>query len=105
MRELDEGPVIGVDVMRQFPIAEDADARRVARSLKDNIGPGIISTLARAMVLGGRRRAEQNRAETDLLISPDVHDIGLFDFERIDDAVAAGRRAADEALANGLPWE
>ncbi|MCX7620074.1 MAG: patatin-like phospholipase family protein [Acidimicrobiales bacterium] len=104
MRELDEGPVIGIDVMRQFPLAE-AERGPASKGLKDAIGPGIISTLARAMVLGGRSRAEQNRADADLLITPDVHNIGLFDFDRIDDATEAGRRAADEALACGLPWE
>ena len=55
------------------------------------------------MVLGGWQRAEQNRRKADMLISPAVDKIGLFEFDRIDEAVAAGRAAADEALAHGLP--
>lgn len=37
-------------------------------------------------------------APADLLIEPDVGDIDLRDFERLDSAVDAGRRAADAAL-------
>jgi NTE family protein len=88
-----EGPVIGVDVMRDYPAEADGNEMR-----------GIVATLARSMVLGGWHRAEANRDEADLLISPDVAAIGLFDFDRIDDAVAAGRAAATRALdEDGLP--
>jgi NTE family protein len=88
-----EGPVIGVDVMRDYP----ADA-----SLGET--HGIVATLARSMVLGGWHRAEENRDQADLLISPDVADIGLFEFDRMDDAVAAGRAAATTAIdADGIP--
>ncbi len=92
MRATAEGPIIGVDVMREFPTVE-ASGRT----------PGIVSTIARSVVLGGWQRAEQNRRDADLLITPDVDDIGLFEFDRIDDAVAAGRVATDIALAQGLP--
>lgn len=34
----------------------------------------------------------------ELLIAPDLGDMGLRDFHRLDDAVAAGRRAAEAAL-------
>ena len=107
-----EGPIIGVDVMRAFPLPDGlaagpapasgrgASRYRVFRELN---GPGIVSTIARSMVLGGWQRSEQNRRAADLLISPAVEGIGLFEFDRIDDAIDAGRRAADEALAHGLP--
>ncbi len=34
----------------------------------------------------------------EVLVEPELHDIGLRDFDRLDDAVKAGRRAADEVL-------
>jgi len=34
----------------------------------------------------------------ELLVEPDLGDIGLRDFHRLEDAVKAGRRAAEEAL-------
>jgi predicted acylesterase/phospholipase RssA/CRP-like cAMP-binding protein len=88
-----EGPVVGVDVMRDYPADGEHGEMR-----------GIVATLARSMVLGGWHRAEENRDLADLLISPAVADIGLFEFDRMDDAVAAGRAAAAEAIdADGLP--
>jgi NTE family protein len=88
-----EGPVIGVDVMRDYPAEGGGPEMR-----------GIVATLARSMVLGGWHRAQENREAADLLVSPEVADIGLFDFDRIDDAIAAGRAAATRALdEEGLP--
>jgi predicted acylesterase/phospholipase RssA len=99
-----EGPVIAVDVMREFPLPDAMGAGPArGRVFRDLVGPGIVSTIARSMVLGGWQRAEQNRRQADVLISPAVDEIGLFEFDRLDDAVAAGRRAADAALARGLP--
>jgi len=100
MADMDEGPVIGVDVMRQFPMPDRALQRGRGR---EAAGPGIVSTLSRAMVLGGWQRSEQNRRAADLLISPAVDAIGMFEFDRLDEALDAGRRAADAAIAQGLP--
>lgn len=104
MRATHEGPIIGVDVMRDYPAAtgEVESAPRWLRG--DSAGPGIVTTLARSMVLGGWQRSQRNRDEADLLISPSVADIGLFDFDRLDDAIAAGRAATERALEDqGLP--
>jgi predicted acylesterase/phospholipase RssA len=98
--------VIAVDVMRRFPLPETRIPEGGGWSghrIRELVGPGIVSTLARSMVLGGWQRAEQNRRRADLVISPVVDDIGMFDFDRIDDAIEAGRVAADAALAAGLP--
>lgn len=100
MAATNEGPVIGVDVMRQFPMPDRSMVRGRGR---EAAGPGIVSTLARSMVLGGWQRSEQNRRAADLLISPAVDGIGMFEFDRLDEALDAGRRAADLAIAEGLP--
>lgn len=106
MRDLDEGPIVAVDVMRRFPLPETSmpgGGGWSGHRIREVVGPGIVSTLARSMVLGGWQRAELNRRAADLLITPAVDDIGMFEFDRIDDALAAGRSAADEALRAGLP--
>lgn len=88
------GPVIGVDVMRRLDIG-DADAG------SQLLLPTILETLSRATVLGSVERAETNRALADLLITPDVQDISLRGFRSLTQAVDAGRRAAEDALASG----
>ncbi len=89
MADTDEGPVIGVDVMR------DLGANDLGRSTST---PGIVTTIARAMVLGGWQRAERNRRLASVLITPEIDMIGLFEFDRIDEALDAGRTAARAAL-------
>ncbi|MCU0269180.1 MAG: patatin-like phospholipase family protein [Acidimicrobiales bacterium] len=99
-----EGPVIGVDVMRDGPVARTPRTRRRrAPATAEPAGPGIVAVLGRSLALGGRARADQNRRRADVVITPEVGHIALFDFDRLDDAVAAGRRAADQALDAGLP--
>jgi NTE family protein len=38
------------------------------------------------------------RRHADLVIAPEIEDVGLLDWQRLDDAREAGRRAAREAL-------
>jgi predicted acylesterase/phospholipase RssA len=90
-----EGRVIAVDVMRRL------DAPRSRRATPGSV-PSIVETLTRATFLGGHERAASNRERADVVIAPAVADIGLLQFNRIDQAVAAGRAAADRALEAGL---
>jgi predicted acylesterase/phospholipase RssA len=85
MQDLDEGPVIAVDVMRRAPIS-------------DGRIPGIHETLLRSGVLGSSRTSEANRARAQVLVAPDVRGIGMLAFRRLDAIVAAGREAAVAAL-------
>jgi NTE family protein len=89
MYESREGPVVAIDVVRRL----DLDAPSAARSL-----PPIMETMTRATVLGSAERAERNRALATLVISPDLHGVGLRDFEVLDQAIAIGRAAAEAAL-------
>jgi NTE family protein len=91
MREREPGRVIAVDVMRYY------EPSRVGNSL-----PSIVETVTRATFLGSRRRAVGSRQQADVLIAPAVNDISLLQFDRLEHAVAAGRRAADAALGQGL---
>lgn len=88
------GPVVAVDVMRRIAIDELA-------AVPGSSMPSILETLSRATVLGSIERAEANRGLACIVIAPDVQHVSLRDFRRLDSAVEAGRRAAEEALAAG----
>jgi predicted acylesterase/phospholipase RssA len=87
------GPVIAVDVMRQL----DSDHAATRGTL-----PSILETLSRATVLSSVARAQANRSLAQAVISPSITGVALRDFRRLDEALDAGRRAAEEALASGL---
>ncbi|MGZ8694859.1 MAG: patatin-like phospholipase family protein, partial [Gaiellaceae bacterium] len=89
------GPVVAVDVMHKLASADGAGSEEPAL-------PTILEVLSRATVLSSIQRADANRGLARVVISPDVHELSLRDFRRIDPAVDAGRRAAEEALAAGL---
>jgi NTE family protein len=93
MLEAGEGPVIAIDVMRKPGIPD-------ARAAVDE-APNIVETLARATVLGSADRAARNRELATLTITPDVQDIALRDFARVEHATEAGRSAAAAALERG----
>jgi NTE family protein len=82
-----EGPVLGVDV------AEPFGAGAVTAL------PHIVDTVGRAMTIGSWRRDDPSRALAREVIVPDLGDIGLFDFRRLDDLVERGRAAGRAAAA------
>lgn len=83
MAAAERGPVIAVDVMRRT-----GDLTRA----------GPVDTVVRSMVLGGWQRVERNRQLADVVVAPDVAGIGFLDFDRADEAIAAGQRAVDAAV-------
>lgn len=88
------GPVVAVDVMRRLDSAG-------VHLEQGPLLPTIVETLSRATVLGSVERAEANRLLADVLVAPDVQDVPLRGFRSLDRAVDAGRRAAEQALADG----
>jgi NTE family protein len=105
-----EGPVIAIDVMRSPSRAQMSPTRPVSRfeRLTDrwiirHDGsfqlPGIRETLTSTAMLSSSRRADANRTLAELVITPDLGDIQLLDWHRIDQIVAAGRLAGDHAIA------
>jgi NTE family protein len=86
----DEGPVIAVDVMRRPPPNE-------GHTLPV---PPLLDTLSRATVLGSWQKTDANRELASLVIAPNLHEVGLLDFRRLDYMVEVGRRAATDALAS-----
>ena len=91
MEDSHEGPVIAIDVVRRLELEDGAETPPL---------PSIMETMTRATVLGSVERAERNRSLAALVISPEVQDVGLREFAALDRAVAAGRAAAEAALAD-----
>jgi predicted acylesterase/phospholipase RssA len=83
MAAVGEGPVIAVDVMNSAALVRD---------------PSILDVIGSAMSIGGRQRGLTNLGDADLVVTPQLDGIGLFDFDAWPRAVAAGRRAAVESL-------
>ena len=94
-----EGPVIAIDVMRRPP----GRGGQTGDVPSDPAIPGVIETLARTAALTGWSRGRANALLADLVISPDVDGIGMFEWRRIDGAIEKGRRAALDALAASTP--
>jgi predicted acylesterase/phospholipase RssA len=86
MAEDGDGPVIAVDVMR--PFGPSASPRV----------PSIVDTIGRSMVLGSWQKSTGTREFADLVITPELGAVGMFEFARMDDLVESGRRAATAAI-------
>jgi len=90
-----DGPVIAVDVMRPFELGTSPDV------------PSIVDTIGRSMVLGSWRKAATTRGLANLVITPELGSVGMFEFARMDDLVEGGRRsgaaAAERARAVSSP--
>jgi predicted acylesterase/phospholipase RssA len=107
-----EGPIVAVDVGRKFGhvrAQRGRSARIAARWEAARAGvpvdgqppqlPTIKETLARSLVLGSIETAKASRQRADVVVEPDTGACEMLDFGRLDEMVAAGRRAAREALA------
>ena len=90
----DEGPVVAVDVMRPFDLAEGS---RPARP------PSLVETVGRSMVLGSWQKAARHRELADLVVLPDLGATGISQFGRLDELVRAGREATEAALGAAEP--
>ncbi|MEY2431184.1 MAG: hypothetical protein QOC92_909 [Acidimicrobiaceae bacterium] len=95
MASTGEGPIVGVDAMgmgRKGPASSSAGTSR---------RPNIGETLAGAVTLGSRRRADENAGRAAVVIRPEVGDAGLLEFTQLDRLYELGRRCALEALEAG----
>jgi NTE family protein len=103
MRAAQLGPIVGVDVTSARSITAEDVARpssvwRWIRSGQWRNGPPIVSLLMRTATVSTGRDLAAAREATDVLIQPEVSDIEIRDWGAYDQAVAAGYRAANEAL-------
>ncbi len=110
-RDLAAGYVVGVNVAPhpswlehemqqragdpgQGPRRGRASPRRPGRPA----APSMIKVLLQSVIIPGYRIAQENLKGADLVISPEMGDIGFFQFDRAAEAIAAGEEAARRAL-------
>jgi NTE family protein len=106
-----EGPIIASDVSARYqpPALRPQHARRprtarwAARLRRWVVGtdvllPGFGETVVRSILLGSVDTAEAAQRYADVVIEPSVAGVGLLEWDRVDDMIDAGRRAAEEAL-------
>jgi predicted acylesterase/phospholipase RssA/CRP-like cAMP-binding protein len=106
-----EGPLIASDVSARYqpPAMRPSRGRRprtakLAARLRrwvvgtDVLLPGFGETVVRSILLGSIDTAEVAQRYADVVIEPAVAGVGLLEWDRMDDMIDAGRRAAEEAL-------
>jgi NTE family protein len=89
-----EGPIIAVDVLGRGVLGRN----RRSRYGRESGLPTLVETLARSATLASRHKAESSRRLATHTIVPNLTDVGLLDFARFDEILAAG--AATDALAS-----
>lgn len=104
MRQLNSGPIVGVDM---------SQARGVDPAALENPpswwkwilsgawknGPPIVAILMRSATITTDAEMEQSRAEADVLILPQAGGTDIRDWKTYDEPVAAGYQATQAALA------
>jgi predicted acylesterase/phospholipase RssA len=98
LSDLNEGPVIAVDVKASFDSGEPVPREL----LREPRVPSLGETLTRVLLLGSSNTSEAAREHADVVIKPRPDGVGLLEFHQIDAAREAGRAAAREALEQDL---
>lgn len=104
MRQMNAGPIIGVDMSQArgvdpHAIENPPSLWRWVLSGAWKRGPPMVAVLMRAATLSTDAELEKSRAATDLLIQPTPEGMDIRDWKAFDIPVAAGYAAAREALA------
>ena len=60
--------------------------------------PGLINILTQTLTIAEYRVAIENLKDADLVISPDIEDIGFLQFDKAAQALAVGENAASLAV-------
>lgn len=93
------GPIIAVDVARNRTIHPDDVNAYNALSLRQQISkPLIARLLMRAATITGERLDKSQINQADLVITPDMLGIEIYDWKNFDQAIELGYNAAQSAL-------
>lgn len=104
MRQMNTGPVIGVDMSQArgvdpAMVEHPPSIWRLIATGAWRRGPPIVSILMRSATLVTDAELEASRAVTDLLVQPTPDGVDIRDWKAFDPAVDAGYRAMRDALA------
>ena len=103
MRNMNSGPVIGIDMSETRGVDPDTIQHppsiwRLIATGAWRRGPPIVSILMRSATLTTDADLESSRAATDLLIQPTPDGVDIRDWKAFEPGVEAGYRATREAL-------
>ncbi|MEX1218901.1 MAG: cyclic nucleotide-binding and patatin-like phospholipase domain-containing protein [Solirubrobacterales bacterium] len=90
MAEMDEGPVVAVEVGGGFNPGVDDDGQSIL--------PAMGETLMRSVMLGSAASGDAVTERADLIIEPEVSELKMLAFGDMDRAVEIGRKAGEAAL-------
>ena len=65
--------------------------------------PGLINILTQTLTIAEYRIAIENLKDADLVISPDIDDIGFWQFDKAAQAIAVGEKAASLSVQRSKP--
>jgi len=65
--------------------------------------PSLIDVLSQSIAIAEYRVAIENLKDADLAISPDVEDVGSWQFNKAAQAISAGEKAASRVLLRSKP--
>jgi len=102
-----EGPVLAIDIKggEERPRPSGAASTDVApQTPRRGRLPSLPETMARVALLSSANTDESARRHADMTIGVRVPGVGLLEFHQIDEARAAGRRAAVTACADAPQW-
>lgn len=103
-----EGPVVAIDIKggeeRPRAHAYSPAGKRPAEQTHRKRLPSLPETMARIALLSSASTDEAARRHADLTFGVRVSGVGLLEFHQIDEARAAGRRAAIAALEDAPEW-
>jgi NTE family protein len=103
-----EGPVLAIDVKAATERRDAGDdtgtvEQSPPRPRRARV-PALPETMARVALLSSANTDESARRHADMTITTRVSGVGLLEFHQIDQARAAGKRAALAALADAPDW-
>ncbi len=104
-----EGPVVAVDIKggEEHPRQDAANSGYRVRESRGKRGvrvPSLPGTISRIALLSSSNTTESARLHADFKIEVRVSGVGLLEFHQIDQARAAGRQAASQALEEPPAW-
>lgn len=106
MGKLARGPVIGVDVAKDPAVKcddeslEDLSLWAMLRRGKRN-RPSILNVLMRSGTVSSAAQSQLGRSHANLVLTPELEDIDMLDWQAFDTVIERGYRCAMEALERG----
>jgi EmrB/QacA subfamily drug resistance transporter len=99
-----EGPVLAIDIKGGEEPAEGSRGEPPAERSRRRRLPPLTDTMARIALLSSANTEVSAQRHADMTIRVPVSGVGLLEFHQIDQARAAGRRAALAALEDAPVW-